>query len=293
MLRTTSNLTDSNRALIQTLLLFHYIPLHIPDTNKKRKKYKSKGRESTDLLETLPAEEPKAALNILMDRLSIWSALADMSLDQPVEGEGKGKGKGKDEDGWSGILKRFWNDIIVTSYVLLLSCRGPGLNPSDTLINSLRYVQASTKRSLPPLFRHLTYLPHLHLSAHLSLLEIKSHVPLPSLSVQTPPLEPHQRRPTSLMLIPTRTRTPTQIQIPVPVPGVYIGLSLGHQRPTPSTHSAVDKNYEDPDHVRAILFEWQILPDDHSSVLQAGKICSKVVKSVLCAGQPRGKVKRV
>ena len=67
------------------------------------------------MLETLPADEPKAALNILMDRLSIWSALADMSLDPPADGEGKGKGKGTDADGWSGILKRFWNDIIVPS----------------------------------------------------------------------------------------------------------------------------------------------------------------------------------
>ena len=106
-----SSLISDDRALLQTLLLFHYIPLHTPGTKKKRKK--SKYRDSTDAPDISPAEDPKAALNTLMDRLSIWSALADMSLEPSV------KGKEKDEDGWSGVLKRFWTEIVVPSYVSL------------------------------------------------------------------------------------------------------------------------------------------------------------------------------
>jgi len=53
-------------------------------------------------------EDPKAALETLLDRLSIWSALADLNLDE-------GKGKSKAGEDWQGILKRFWVDILVPS----------------------------------------------------------------------------------------------------------------------------------------------------------------------------------
>ena len=73
------------------------------------KRKKSKGRHPDDVMEVSPTDDPKAALNTLMDRLSIWSALADMSLEPPV------KGKEKDDGGWAGTLKRFWEEIIVPS----------------------------------------------------------------------------------------------------------------------------------------------------------------------------------
>lgn len=91
------------------MLLFNYIPLHVPDTKKKRKK--SKMRDSADVSEISPADDPRAALATLMDRLSIWSALADMSLEPTI------KGKEKDDDGWVGILRRFWEEIVVRLYV--------------------------------------------------------------------------------------------------------------------------------------------------------------------------------
>lgn len=58
-----------------------------------------------------PLDDPKGALETLLDRLSIWSALADLNLGDG----GNGKGKAKEGDGWAGVLQRFWHDIIVPS----------------------------------------------------------------------------------------------------------------------------------------------------------------------------------
>jgi len=92
--------------LIQVIFLFAYIPLHKP-TTKKRKK--NKRGASPDAKGASPFEDPRAALETLLDRLSIWSALADLNLDDWV------KGKSKAGEGWQGVLQRFWRDIIVPS----------------------------------------------------------------------------------------------------------------------------------------------------------------------------------
>jgi hypothetical protein len=89
--------------LIQAILLLSYIPLHQP-IKKKKKSRRSGSPDRT----ASPLEDPKAALETLLDRLSIWSALADLNLDE-------GKGKSKAGEDWQGILKRFWKDIIVPS----------------------------------------------------------------------------------------------------------------------------------------------------------------------------------
>jgi hypothetical protein len=98
--------------LIQVILLFAYIPLHKPTTKKKKK---SKRSGSPDTKVTSPLEDPRAALETLLDRLSIWSALADLNLDDG------GKGKSKAGEGWQGILQRFWRDILVPSYVVVFN----------------------------------------------------------------------------------------------------------------------------------------------------------------------------
>jgi len=89
--------------LIQAILLLSYIPLHQPI--KKKKKSRRSGSPDRN---ASPLEDPKAALETLLDRLSIWSALADLNLDEA-------KGKSKAGEDWQGILKRFWGDILVPS----------------------------------------------------------------------------------------------------------------------------------------------------------------------------------
>jgi hypothetical protein len=96
--------------LIQAILLLSYIPLHQPIT-KKRKKHRRSGTLDIEKAAS-PLDDPRATLETLLDRLSIWSALADLNL------EDGGKGKSKAGEDWQGILKRFWKDIIVPSYVI-------------------------------------------------------------------------------------------------------------------------------------------------------------------------------
>jgi len=90
--------------LIQLILLLSYVPLHQPV--KKRKKSRRSGTPDKTVS---PLDDPKAALETLLDRLSIWSALADLNLDDGA------KGKKKAGEDWQGILKRFWSDILVPS----------------------------------------------------------------------------------------------------------------------------------------------------------------------------------
>jgi hypothetical protein len=85
-------------------LLLSYIPLHKP-VNKKRKKHRRNG--SPDTAGVSPTDDPTAALETLLDRLSIWSALADLNL------EDGGKGKSKAGEGWQAVLRRFWLDVLV------------------------------------------------------------------------------------------------------------------------------------------------------------------------------------
>jgi hypothetical protein len=94
--------------LIQAILLFTYIPLHVP-TIKKRKK--GKRHSEVDQGVASPADDPIGALETLLDRLSIWSALADLNLGDG----GNGKGRAKEGDGLAGVLQRFWHDITVPS----------------------------------------------------------------------------------------------------------------------------------------------------------------------------------
>jgi hypothetical protein len=105
--------TDVDRALIQVILLLAFIPLHTPVV-KKRKKGR---RDEPDAKQASPLDDPKAALETLLDRLSIWSAMADLNLGD----SGNGKGKAKEGEGWTGILQRFWNDILVPSQVFWYS----------------------------------------------------------------------------------------------------------------------------------------------------------------------------
>jgi hypothetical protein len=71
---------------------------------KKRKKKRTSSPDKA----ASPLDDPKAALETLLDRLSIWSALADLNLE-----DAGSKGKSKAGEDWQEILKRFWKDILV------------------------------------------------------------------------------------------------------------------------------------------------------------------------------------
>jgi hypothetical protein len=97
------------RALIQAILLLSFIPHHQPVTKKRKKGRRNNSPNTPDVS---PLDDPKATLETLLDRLSIWSALADLNLDNDA-----GKGKSKAGDGWQGILRDFWRDVLVPLYV--------------------------------------------------------------------------------------------------------------------------------------------------------------------------------
>jgi hypothetical protein len=60
------------------------------------------------------------ALELLMDRLSVWQAVTELGLDTISGAGGGGKGKGKDEeDSVDKMLRRFWENVILPLWVIL------------------------------------------------------------------------------------------------------------------------------------------------------------------------------
>jgi hypothetical protein len=98
-----------NRTLLQIVLLMVYMihaPLPVP---KKRKR--DRRRDDTEAVIISPIEDPVSAMELLMDRLSVWQAVAELGIGLD---EDKSKGKEKDEeDSMPGILKRFWEGVMV------------------------------------------------------------------------------------------------------------------------------------------------------------------------------------
>ena len=75
---------------------------------KKRKR--DRWREDTAIVVISPVEDPGSATELLIDRLSVWQAVAELGIGID---EDKGKGKCKeDEDGMQAILRRFWEDVM-------------------------------------------------------------------------------------------------------------------------------------------------------------------------------------
>lgn len=101
----------NRRILMQIILLLLYSRHQPPGDNKKDRKRKRRHREEA----TTPAEDPKMALELLVDRVSVWLAVAELGIVHAVEGS-TGTGKGKEEEGVLGMMKRFWDEVVVVLY---------------------------------------------------------------------------------------------------------------------------------------------------------------------------------
>lgn len=129
------------RTLIQLILLLIYLssqsstlssenqrqtqptPL---DSKPKKRKRSSEAVSGDPGIGISPVQDPLTAVELLLDRLSVWQALSDLNLgvggfDPPTgSGLGLGAGKGKgvggetEEEGMIGeMLRSFWDDVLV------------------------------------------------------------------------------------------------------------------------------------------------------------------------------------
>jgi hypothetical protein len=96
--------------MMQVALLFLYISLDPPPTAPKKRKRSRRGSVG----EVRATEEPRAALELLIDRISVWSAVAELGIgvDDKGDAASKSKGKGREEEKITTILKRFWRQVI-------------------------------------------------------------------------------------------------------------------------------------------------------------------------------------
>lgn len=92
---------------MQIVLLLVYI-LHRPAPAAKKRK-RDRPRNYTEPYIISPVDNPESAIELLVDRLSVWQAVAELGIGVT---EDKGKGK-EDEDGMPAVLRRFWREIIV------------------------------------------------------------------------------------------------------------------------------------------------------------------------------------
>lgn len=131
---------DCHRAMLQIILLFTIIPLAASlkkrkdriRTNRPSKRTRHGRSDAASTAKPSPQDEPSTALEMLMDRLSIWAAVADLNLDvilaspsasgqgsskgsgtEHTRPRGKGKEKEREEDGIGAVLRRFWDEVLV------------------------------------------------------------------------------------------------------------------------------------------------------------------------------------
>ena len=88
------------RILLQIVMLLvyvRYVPLSTP---KKRKRDKRKSATVSAV------DDPAATLEVLVDRLSVWSAVADLGIEDAD--------KEMDTDtSIQNVLQQFWTDVVV------------------------------------------------------------------------------------------------------------------------------------------------------------------------------------
>ncbi|WVF68023.1 hypothetical protein IAT40_002785 [Kwoniella sp. CBS 6097] len=131
---------EKREILIQVILLLMYITTLTPSTgdqkSKKRKRRSHSHRHEPEVTEIVsPTEDPKTALELLIDRLSVWQAVADIGLDLALNapdakstGAGGGSGgtasnqgkkgrKGDDAAGVGALLGKFWKSVILPFFV--------------------------------------------------------------------------------------------------------------------------------------------------------------------------------
>ncbi|WWD20588.1 hypothetical protein CI109_105064 [Kwoniella shandongensis] len=123
---------EKRETLIQIILLLMYLSSgpSPPSENdgKKRKRHRHSRRADDDIPAVIsPIDDPKTALELLMDRLSVWQAVSELGLDLNLglgsggidEGrKSKSKGKGKEEENVvAAMLKSFWDEVLVPFFL--------------------------------------------------------------------------------------------------------------------------------------------------------------------------------
>ena len=99
---------------MQVILLLVYT-LHYPIPVYKRRKRDRRRHETSASVTIIPADDPNSAMELLLDRLSVWQAVAELGIGLD---ENTVKGKSKDSDeGMLGILRRFWEEVMIVSRV--------------------------------------------------------------------------------------------------------------------------------------------------------------------------------
>nr|XP_018259899.1 uncharacterized protein I303_07971 [Kwoniella dejecticola CBS 10117]OBR82057.1 hypothetical protein I303_07971 [Kwoniella dejecticola CBS 10117] len=119
---------EKRETLIQIILLLLYIT-HAPpsqaEASKKRKRSKSSRRnfdaDSNDAAAAAidPIEDPKTALELLVDRLSVWQAVSELGLalgDPAQDKRVKGKSKAE-ENPIANMLGKFWKSVILPFFM--------------------------------------------------------------------------------------------------------------------------------------------------------------------------------
>jgi len=85
------------RTLIQIIMLFQYLSHGPIELLKKRKREKRKSNGPSVL------DDPATSLELLVDRLSVWSAVAELGVAEVNSGE---------ENKVQTMLKGFWDDVV-------------------------------------------------------------------------------------------------------------------------------------------------------------------------------------
>ncbi|WRT70546.1 uncharacterized protein IL334_007544 [Kwoniella shivajii] len=112
---------EKRETLLQIILLLMYT-IYAPSKpqSKKRKRVKHSHRAEPDSpINVNPTEDPETALELLVDRLSVWQAVSELGLSlDPVSKDSRAKGKSKtDENGIAVLLGKFWKSVMVPYFL--------------------------------------------------------------------------------------------------------------------------------------------------------------------------------
>lgn len=127
MLRKTS---ADIRTLLQVALLFIYISHAPPAVLKKRKREKKRSEPPS------VADNPQAALEVLMDRLSVWSAISELE-----------SGPSTAENETQVMLQAFWTSVIRPKYVSPGQDAHVVLRPAFWRYNAISALRSTSKSS--------------------------------------------------------------------------------------------------------------------------------------------------
>ncbi|EIW69826.1 hypothetical protein TREMEDRAFT_61596 [Tremella mesenterica DSM 1558] len=145
---------ERRETLLQIILLLLYIPHHIPPIKKKRKRDKDRERDRDVSRSDMSTDDPNMLLEVFMDRLSVWLAVAELGIglsEEPISTKGKITDK---ENKFQITVKNFWNDILLPTFIPQLpeQCSSFHLKIFGTPIPSKLLPQLTKKRKpkFPP-----------------------------------------------------------------------------------------------------------------------------------------------